>query len=118
MFCHSCGSQIADSIKYCPQRGVQIKYISAHKLSSASHQEKNPLAIWGFVIALVGLMLPLALVDLIESTAGIVMSSIAAKRVWMRGLALAGIITGTIGLIGALVIMFIYPDFCSDIWTF
>lgn len=79
-------------------------------------EQKNPLAIWGFVSASVGLMLPVPIVDIAVALAGVVMSSIGVNKVKMRGLAIAGIIIGAIGVIGALLILSTDPDFYSDIW--
>ncbi len=115
MYCQKCRQQIPDGSQFCPQCGGQQNVGCIVPMAPAD-EAKNPLAIWGFVCAVVGLFLPIIVIDLLFSAAGTVMSGIGAKKTKMRGLAIAGIVIGAIGIIGALMLLATEPEFYSDIW--
>ena len=115
MYCQKCRQQIPDGSQFCTQCGGQQKVGGIASLAPAD-ETKNPLAVWGFVCAVVGLFLPIIVIDLLFSAAGTVMSGIGAQKTKLRGLAIAGIVIGAIGVIGALMLLVTEPEFYFDIW--
>ena len=112
MYCQKCGQEITDEVRFCSQCDGQQNVVGDFSpMTLSSTEDKNPLAVWGFVCAIVGLGLPISGIDIILSAAGAMMSIMGVKKVKMRGLAVAGIVIGVIGVVGALVITFIeQPD--------
>ena len=120
MYCGQCGKQLSEGTNFCPRCGYGQAQ-GGFECASANVQydtENNPPAVWGFICALVGLFVPLPIIDMIISVVGIVLSVVGLKKKRYKGFAIAGIILGVLGAFGALVLLAVDPGFYGEIWDF
>lgn len=111
MYCPECGKPVDPGANFCPGYGK-----ARGGGCSPPTATGNPLAIWGFVCSLLGLVLPLKYADIIISAAGAAVSIVAVNRPGLRGLAIAGIVIGLAGAVGAAFILLTEPEFYTDLW--
>jgi hypothetical protein len=118
VYCGQCGKQLSDGTNFCPRCGYSqgqgdLEVVSANDRDDAGN---NPQAVWGFVCALVGLFLPLPVIDMITSVVGIVLSAAGLKKQRYKGLAIAGTVLGVLGALGAIMMLAVDPGFYEEIW--
>jgi hypothetical protein len=117
MFCVNCGKPLSADMKFCPECGQSAGDAQPPAVSrQTTRADKNPFAISGIVCSSVGLMLPIPVVDMLVSLAGTALSIAGVRRTRLRGLAVAGIVIGALGAVGALVMLLTNPGAYSDIW--
>ena len=119
-FCTSCGTELVDNSKFCPNCGAtteEEKIVTTSEEKTVTNNPTNGVGIAGFVVSLVSLILccgSLSVISLILSIVGVV----SAKNYNGngKGLSISGIIISIIGIILLITVFVILPLFFS--WSF
>ena len=117
-FCANCGAEVSDGFAFCEKCGTPVQapenqapsYNNAAQYAPAAKQESNGMAIGGFVCSLVGLLL---CCGGIVSIIGLILSIIGLSKSKQmngsgKGLAIAGIIIGAIGVVVFILTIILY----------
>ena len=104
-FCANCGAEVSDGFAFCEKCGTPVQApenqapsYNAPQYGPAAKQENNGMAIGGFVCSLVGF-----LCCQLVTPVGLILSIIGLSKAKQmngngKGLAIAGIIIGAIGV--------------------
>lgn len=110
MFCAECGKEISEGLKFCPNCGRQVTKASGYDMQAHSPMQTvpyNTMSIVGMVVSCISILINFwGLVGM----AGLVLSIIGLQQVKQRhengkGLAVAGIIIGSISIIYACLVL-------------
>lgn len=105
MYCKNCGMQIEDGSVYCPRCGAAQSGISSFAPDSPAPATNNTLAVVGFVVALISLLINFWGIVGIAATILSVLGYLGCKQKNQKGkgLAIAGIVIGAISVVWACV---------------
>ena len=113
-FCASCGAEVSDGYAFCEKCGAPVDGAPAAAQptynAAVPAKQSNGMAIGGFVCSLIGFLL---CCGGIVSIVGLVLSIIGLNKSKQlngagKGLAIAGIIIGAIGVICGIVVGILY----------
>lgn len=103
MYCTKCGQSISDGTNFCLNCGKP-------------ESQYNLLVIYGFICSVVGLLLPIPVIDFVISGAGAVLCLIGIQKPSLRVLGIIGAVIGVLGFVIGLGILITDPGFYSDMW--
>ena len=108
-FCASCGAEVSEGYAFCEKCGAPVDGAQAAPAqpvynAAAPAKQSNGMAIGGFVCSLLGFLGVLCCGGLL-SIVGLILSIIGLKKAKEldgagKGLAIAGIVLGALGLLG------------------
>lgn len=111
MYCHNCGTEINDKAVLCVHCGVATNK-SSEESSEQRIKDSGAYGIWGFILAILSLVLPVAYIDIVIGIGAFIISIIGVTgNKSKKGLAIAGIVVSIIAIIGALVLLVEEPEF-------
>lgn len=107
--CKECGKEISDEASFCPNCGYSVNNSNATEINNQSNNyvKTNGFAVAGFVISLVSLLINFwGIVGLL----GTIFSAIALNEINKhnekgKGMAIAGLIIGIIGIIWGIIVL-------------
>ena len=110
VYCRNCEAQISDKAAICVHCGVSTSF---------STKRSGVPGVLGFIFSLAGIFLPIPVLDVMISIAGLVLSivgMIGNRR--YRGLAIAGLVISIFSIIGGIVLIMFAPWFYHGIWYY
>ena len=114
-FCSNCGAEVSDGFAFCEKCGTPVQApenqapsYNAPQYAPAANQDKNGMAIGGFVWSLVGF-----LCCQLVTPVGLILSIIGLSKAKQmngngKGLAIAGVIIGAIGVVVFILTIILY----------
>ncbi len=115
MFCRNCGGEMPESAAACMRCGF---YMGGQPVR-AVHVERggNGLPVGGFICGLVGLGLPVPVIDVIVGIVGAALCTISLiQNRPLKGLAIAGLVIAIVAVIGGLILLISEPEFYRELW--
>lgn len=98
IYCRNCGTQINDKAIVCVHCGTS---------TIGSQKGSGTPGILGFIFAIIGLILPIPLIDLLFAIVGLVLSIIGVTgNRHYKGLAIAGLVISIFAVIGCIKLLF------------
>ncbi len=113
--CPECAREISDRAYSCPHCGYivpKVPPLAVPEPDPAPDAKRTGFeyGVWGFVLALFSLFLPVAYLDLLLAIVAFILSMIAITRKGRRkGLAIAGVVISIVSAIGALTLLAVGP---------
>ena len=114
-FCSNCGAEVSDGFAFCEKCGTPVQApenqapsYNAPQYAPSAKQDSNGMAIGGFVCSLVGF-----LCCQLVTPVGLILSIIGLSKAKQmngngKGLAIAGIIIGAIGVVVFILTIILY----------
>lgn len=113
--CPECAREISDSAVSCPHCGFPLRTPPREDAPAERQRDRETApapaerpagfayGIWGFVLALISLLLPVPYLDMLLAVIAFIFSMLAITRTGRhKGLAIAGVVISILSFLGAL----------------